>query len=272
MPNAPAYLVLFSDWRSTNLCRACFSPDAWDGNLILSVGTATQNLEVDVAVDEDDAWVTPAAEQRYEGWVASVVAPLSGFIDKSVNPRDHYLDLGEIGEGRGGTTVSVARLAERHRDHLDLPEHVKEKDQHDLLTRNTTFVAIKSVPIMPSDSTKLWDVLRELRIMHGIRCDNILGLDALYIDPVEDTLWIRMELMERTLSSVIELNGSGVVLSDQIIAGCTKDILAALENLRVNDIAPRNIRSDNILINKHGVLKLSMFSPPFLRDLAPNSL
>ncbi|KAJ7471694.1 kinase-like domain-containing protein, partial [Mycena galericulata] len=194
------------------------------------------------------------------GWVASVISPLSGFIDMPINPRHHYLDLQEIADGPGGTTLYVARLADDHREKLKLPNHVKERDQEDLLARRPTFVAIKSIPIMPLGSSKLGEVLRELRIMGDIQCDNILEMDALYVDPVEDTLWIRMELMTRTLSSVIELNAAGLVLSDRVIAGCIKDILIALEHLRANGIAPRNIRSDNVLINNHGVLKLTNLS------------
>ncbi|KAJ7144135.1 kinase-like protein [Mycena epipterygia] len=215
-----------------------------------------------MAADEDDeTWaISSDPEERYEGWVASVIAPLSGFIDMPINPRNHYLDLQEIADGPGGTTLYVARLADAHRDQLMLPVHIKEQDQHDLLARRPTFVAIKSVPIMPSGSSKLVEVLRELHTMHDIQCDNILGMDALYVDPVEDTLWIRMELMTRTLSSVIELNAAGLVLSDRTIAGCAKDILTALEHLRTNDIAPRNIRSENVLINNDGVLKLTNLS------------
>ncbi|KAJ7495405.1 kinase-like domain-containing protein, partial [Mycena latifolia] len=194
---------------------------------------------------------------KYEGWVTSVISPLKDFIDMRVNPRHHYLDLQEIADGPGGTTIYVARLADPQRDHLTLPAHVKERDAHDLLAQRPTFVAIKSVPIMPSGSSKLVEMLRELLIMNEIRCENILEMDALYVDPLEDTLWIRMELMTRTLGSVIELNAAGLALSDRVIAGCIKDILTALEHLRVNGIAPRNIRAKNVLINNHGVLKLN---------------
>ncbi|KAJ7697231.1 kinase-like domain-containing protein, partial [Mycena rosella] len=185
-------------------------------------------------------------------WVKSVISPLREFIDMPINPRHHYLDLQEIADGPGGTTLYVARLADTQRDRLTLPTHVAARDQ--------LFVAIKSVPIMPTGSSKLVEVLRELRIMRHIQCENILGMDALYVDPVEDTLWIRMELMTRTLSSVIELNAAGLVLSDRMIAGCTKDILTALEYLRVHRIVPRNIRAENVLLNNHGVLKLTNLS------------
>lgn len=169
--------------------------------------------------------ITGDSKDQYEGWVASIISPLSGFIDMPIDPRRHYLDLEEIAYGPGGTTLYVARLADDHRDDLTLPVHVKERDRDDLLARRTTFVAIKSVPIMPRDTSKLVEVLRELRTMRGIRCDNILEMDALYVDRVEeDTLWIRMEFMTRTLASIIELSAVGLLLPDRMVAGCTKDV------------------------------------------------
>jgi hypothetical protein len=70
-------------------------------------------------------------------------------------------------------------------------------------------------------------VLHELCIMRGLRCANILSMDALYVDPEDDTLWIRMEFMTRSLASIIELRKVKFVLSDQSIAGCTKDVRAS---------------------------------------------
>ncbi|KAJ7088049.1 kinase-like domain-containing protein [Mycena belliarum] len=225
--------------------------------------------------DEDDTWsVSSDAEQKYEGWVASVIAPLKKYIDIRVNPRHHYLDLQEIANGPGGTTLYVARLADAQREALTLPIEVRARDQRDLLAQQPTLVAIKSVPILPAGGSnlKLVEVLRELRSMHDVQCENILKMEALYVDPVEDTLWIRMELMARTLASVIELKTAGLALSDRVIAACTKDILTALEYLRVKDITPRGIRAANVLINKHGVLKLTNLSTVDNLPAAPNIL
>jgi p21-activated kinase 1 len=178
--------------------------------------------DVTTTVDMDD---TSSLNQGaiYGGWVASVIAPLAEFIDMPVNPRDHYVDLRDIAESSGGTMLYVARLDPACHDRLVLPEDVKELDEDDVSAERPTFVAIKTVPIMPAGSSKLGEVVRERRILSDVHCENILHMDALYVDPVEDALWIRMELMTRTLSSVIELNGVGLVLSDRMIAGCTKD-------------------------------------------------
>ncbi|KAJ7023178.1 hypothetical protein C8F04DRAFT_970480, partial [Mycena alexandri] len=190
-------------------------------------------------------------------WVASAISPLSAFIDLQVNPRHHYVDLQEIADGPGGTTLHVARINSEHHGLLTLQEDVKEQDERALLAGRPTFVAIKTVPIMPAGGAKLGEVLQELTAIRGIQSANILQLDALYVDPLEDALWIRMELMTRTVASVITLGSAGLVLADRVIAGCVKDILAALEALRENGLTPRNISSHNLLLNSDGVLKLS---------------
>ncbi|KAJ6472227.1 hypothetical protein DFH09DRAFT_809852, partial [Mycena vulgaris] len=162
----------------------------------------------------------------YEGWVASAISPLSAFIDLQVNPRHHYVDLQEIADGPGGTTLY--------------------RDERALRADRSTFVDIKTVPIMPAGGAKLGEVLQELTAIRGIQSANILQLDALYVDPLEDTLWIRMELMTRTMASVITLGSGGLVLADRVIAGCVKDILAALEALRESGLTPGNISSHNL--------------------------
>jgi hypothetical protein len=172
--------------------------------------------------DEWSISILPAV--RYQGWVESALSRFSGFIDKSINPRDYYLDTREIAEGPAGTTVYVARLADLPIDGLMLPVHIKAQDQQDRLAGRPTLVAIKSVPILPSGSAKLTEVLHELTLMRDLRCENILAMDALYVDPIEDTLWIRMELMTKSLYSIIDLSKAGLKLLDPTIAGCTKDV------------------------------------------------
>ncbi|KAJ7149670.1 kinase-like domain-containing protein, partial [Mycena filopes] len=191
--------------------------------------------------------------------VLTALTPFSEFIDPS-NPHDYYIDREEIATHSDGTRLCVARLADVSTASLMLPQDIKDQDRHARLAGPRTFVAITTVPIPASGSATLTEVLRELCIMRGLRCDHILTMDGLYVDPAEDTLWIRMELMIRPLSSIIDLRRVGLTLSDRVIAGCTKDILTALEYLRMNDIAPRNIRSNNILINNQGVLKLANLS------------
>ncbi|KAF7378266.1 Kinase-like protein [Mycena sanguinolenta] len=220
-----------------------------------------ESLALRVSNQMDEWTMSTVRPVHYQGWVAAALSPFKEWINISVNPRNYYLDLQEIAEGPGGrTTLYLARLADFLCDDPALPAHVKEQDRQARLAQRTTLVAIKSVPILPSGNTKLKEVLDELSIMHDLQCEHILSMDAIYVDPIEDALWVRMEFMTRSLSSIIDLRRLGLSLSDKIIAGCTKDVISALEYLRIHDITPKNVQARNVLINTHGVLKLTNLS------------
>jgi p21-activated kinase 1 len=170
------------------------------------------------------ATVSPLSPfQRYRGWLSEVVAPLEKFIDEAVDPRDYYLDLQEIAEGESGS-VYAARLTDKNLHKLKLPPLIKAKDSAQPPDQPTTLVAIKSVAILPSGSPKLVDLERELTLMRGLWYEHVLSMDAVYVDLVEDALWIRMELMERSLADLIELVASGLMLHERMMARFASDV------------------------------------------------
>jgi hypothetical protein len=161
--------------------------------------------------------------QQYRGWLSAVVAPLEEFIDEAVDPRDHYLDLTEIAEGESGSVFSAC-LNPLTASELRLPPAIKAKDEEEISREQLKFVAIKSVAIVPSGSPKLVDLQRELTLMKGLGHDNVLGMDGVYVDLVEDSLWVRMELMERSLADMVELVGDGLMLQDRMLARFASDV------------------------------------------------
>ncbi|EPQ55859.1 kinase-like protein [Gloeophyllum trabeum ATCC 11539] len=179
--------------------------------------------------------LTPA--QRYPGWLYQVVRPLEEFID-DVEPTDLYDGLQEIAEGESGSVFS-ARVKASSPD---------------------VFVAIKQIPILPSGTPKLTDLQRELTLMKGVRHENVLPFEHLYVDLQEDSLWIRMELMDRSLADVIALNEDGITITEEVMARFASDVLSGLQYLQSLHIAHRDLRSDNMLLNAEGVLKIADFS------------
>lgn len=164
--------------------------------------------------------------QRYRGWLSAVVAPLEAFIDESVDPREHYLDLREIAEGESGS-VFAARLNAENAEKLRLEPLVKAQDGNAIASGQTKYVAIKSIAIVPSGSgsPKLVDLQRELTVMKGCAWhEHVLGMDAVYVDLVEDSLWVRMELMERSLADLIGLVEEGLMLQDRMMARFAGDV------------------------------------------------
>lgn len=228
--------------------------------------------------------------ERYPGWLSGVVNPLESFIDATVDPRDHYVELQEIAEGESGS-IFAARVDPDNAAKLRLHPFVKSRDTAEIEKGAPALVAIKIIAITPPcsitevpEAQKLIDLERELNLMKGLWHENILGLDALYVDLTEDTLWVRMELMERSLADIVGLVASGLVLHDRMIARFALDVsfsflawvcdvmmtnflsqvLLALQYLQDNRIAHRDVRSDNLLLNSHGILKLSAFTSLFV--------
>ncbi|KAH9837713.1 kinase-like protein [Rhodofomes roseus] len=186
---------------------------------------------------------------RYPGWVTEVVAPLSEFIDEAADPRALFVDLREIGEGESGSVYAarvVASSRSRRGDHADSPE--------------TESVAIKNVPLVPNGSPKLSDLRREMSLMRGVRHQNVLSMQEVFVDIVEDALWIKMELMERSLADVLLLVDEGIVVEEKPIALFASDMLHGLSHLHKLGIAHRDLRSDNLLVNSAGVAKIADFS------------
>lgn len=163
--------------------------------------------------------------QQYRGWLSAVVAPLEEFIDETVDPRNHYLNLTEIAEGESGSVYSAC-LNPLTASKLRLPPAIKAKDAEDMSQHpeQTKLVAIKSVAIVPSGSPKLVDLQRELTLMKGLSHENVLGMDGVYVDLVEDSLWVRMELMERSLADLVGLVGDGLMLQDRMLARFASDV------------------------------------------------
>ena len=122
------------------------------------------------------------------------------------DPRDLYADLQEIAEGESGS-VYTARVVNSPSAPAD-----------------PAFVAIKQVALVPSGSAKLDDLQKELSLMKQVRHPNILHMESLYVDLVEDTLWIRMELMDRSLADILNLAEEGVVMSEAHIAQFAADV------------------------------------------------
>ncbi|TFK48253.1 kinase-like protein [Heliocybe sulcata] len=198
-------------------------------------GEAEADASPAISSSSSPSPLTPA--QRYPGWLSQVVRPLEEFID-DVEPTDLYDELQEIAEGESGSVFS-ARVVK---------------------ASSSAFVAIKQIHIVPSGTPKLTDLQRELALMKGVRHENVLHLDTLYVDLGEDSLWIRMELMDRSLADVIAMSEDGVTIPEKAMARFANDVLLGLQYLHSQNIAHRDVRSDNMLLNGEGVLKIADFS------------
>ncbi|KAJ7131480.1 kinase-like domain-containing protein [Mycena epipterygia] len=240
--------------RSTSLPKSQHTPASSLSTSSASTTSASSSLilELPRARNDDFSKNGPSPEQ--------VEFP-EDFIDKRVDPREYYRDLQEIAVGESGSVYAAVLVPTAPLYRLKLPPLLRARDQDDVINGRRVLVAIKSVALLPGGNPKLADVERECRLLSGLRCEQVLGMDALYIDLVDNALWIRMELMERSLADVVGLVDEGLRLQEpRVMARFASDMLQALDYLQKHHIAHRDLRSDNLLLNSEGVLKLTDFS------------
>lgn len=70
-----------------------------------------------------------------------------------------------------------------------------------------------------------------------------------------------MEFMDMALSDILSLetDGSSIPIDESLIARVAREILRALSRIHKLNRIHRDIRSDNILLNLRGDVKLSKF-------------
>ena len=155
---------------------------------------------------------------RYPSWLAAGVLPLAEFIDDSSDPRALFTDLQEIAQGESGsvysacatpTVVSQFRPPTPTSPVFEISPEGDEADEG-LVQSKRGLIAIKCVPLLRGRTEKLADLRRELELARVLRHANILRMERLYVDVAEESLWIGMELMDRSLADVLAVVGEEV--------------------------------------------------------------
>jgi serine/threonine protein kinase len=117
-------------------------------------------------------------------------------------------------------------------------------------------VAVKIIP--RSAEAKMKKIRNELTTMKMSRHPNVVEYITSYLTDTE--LWVVMECMDVSLADIISVDPEGVPhLSEAQIARITRDILRALCRIHRLNRIHRDIRSDNILFNSRGEVKLADF-------------
>ena len=157
-------------------------------------------------------------------------------LEDLVNPADPtsvYTDMKEIGVGAAGTVYSATDTR---------PEHSGQR------------VAVKQMALN-TDSAKL--LCTEISIMKTCHHPNIVDYNDSFI--VGSQIWVVMELMDGgCLTEVLE-QWPDIRMSEPQIALVCKGTLAALAYVHAQHRIHRDIKSDNILVNSKGEVKLADF-------------
>ncbi|CEP15924.1 hypothetical protein [Parasitella parasitica] len=157
----------------------------------------------------------------------------SNFIDDLVDAADPtklYTDLILIAEGESGPMYAG--------------KHITTK----------RIVAIKKISRTADE--KLSKIRNELTTMKMSRHPNVVEFIACHTTP--DDIWVVMECMDVSLADIISISESPRMREDQI-ARVARDTLRALCRIHRLNRIHRDIRSDNILLNMRGEIKLADF-------------
>lgn len=154
---------------------------------------------------------------------------------------------------------------------VDLKEIVNSSDPHSLYTINHKLgqgasgsvfhatdnrtgedVAIKQMDLAAQPRKKL--IVDEVKVMKDTNHPNIVQFKDSFL--VKNDLWVVMELMEGgPLNDVVD----AVELDEDQIASICKETLLGLADLHGRNIIHRDIKSDNLLLDKSGHVKLTDF-------------
>ncbi|KAI8069203.1 kinase-like domain-containing protein [Gongronella butleri] len=168
-------------------------------------------------------------EQRISTMTESqIMEKLRSVVSKG-DPNELYKRLKRVGQGASGSVYVAVSLA------------------------TNTKVAIKQMDLASQPRKEL--IVNEILVMKESQHPNIVNyLDSFLVNNAD--LWVIMEYMEGgALTDVIDNN----TMTEQQIATVCLETAAGLHHLHSQNIIHRDIKSDNILLNAHGQVKISDF-------------
>lgn len=173
------------------------------------------------------------AEKRFSTMTdAQIMAKLRSVVSSS-NPETIYQRLKKIGQGASGS-VYVARP---------------------IRGSMTTYsrVAIKQIDLAVQPRKEL--IVNEITVMKESQHPNIVNFLEAYLCGHND-LWVVMEFMEGgPLTDIIENN----TLTEAQISTICFETCKGLQHLHHKNIIHRDIKSDNMLLDSHGHVKITDF-------------
>ena len=151
----------------------------------------------------------------YKDWVSDAIEPLNEFVDDTVDPHELFTELQEVAQGESGSVYSATVIG----------RSLKKRGAKVQKVASGSVVAIKSVTLRPNEELqKINDLRKELLLMCRVRHPNILSMESLYVNSMEDALWVEMELMDRSLADVLTLVDEGLELHETVIAAFASDV------------------------------------------------
>lgn len=176
---------------------------------------------------------------------SEVMAKLKQVVSKD-NPMDSYTKQKKIGQGASGS-VYVARVKDTATSAIarEIYRTHGPKGQ----------VAIKQMDLRNQPRKEL--IVNEIIVMKDSKHPNIVNFLDSFLQEQTNELWVVMEFMEGgALTDIIDNNP--VITEDQISTICY-ETCKGLAHLHSQDIIHRDIKSDNVLLDRMGNVKITDF-------------
>ncbi|KAK5215956.1 Protein kinase [Exophiala xenobiotica] len=207
---------------------------------------ADPRKEAEIALTAKKPVEERAKEVRMSSMSESeVMAKLKQVVSKD-NPNDSYSKQKKIGQGASGS-VYVARVRESATSGVarELYRTHGPKGQ----------VAIKQMDLRNQPRKEL--IVNEIIVMKDSKHPNIVNFLDSFLQEQNNELWVVMEFMEGgALTDIIDNNP--VITEDQISTICL-ETCKGLAHLHSQDIIHRDIKSDNVLLDRVGNVKITDF-------------
>lgn len=199
---------------------------------------------------------------------SEVMAKLKQVVSRE-NPMENYSKQKKIGQGASGS-VYVARVKEGATSQVarEIYRTHGPKGQ----------VAIKQMDLRNQPRKEL--IVNEIIVMKDSKHPNIVNFLDSFLQESNNELWLVLEFMEGgALTDVIDNNP--VISEDQIATICN-ETCKGLAHLHSQDIIHRDIKSDNVLLDRMGNVKISksilrlrirssLIPPQLISAFAPSS-
>ncbi|THC92635.1 hypothetical protein EYZ11_007892 [Aspergillus tanneri] len=212
----------------------------------------TNKANVPDGVRQAEAALTKKPEQPRQREVRmsnmsenEVMDRLRSVVSKD-NPNESYSKQRKIGQGASGS-VYVARVKE----HAVSPVAREMYRQYGPRCQ----VAIKQMDLRSQPRKEL--IVNEIIVMKDSQHANIVNFLDSFLQEQSNELWVVMEFMEGgALTDVIDNNP--VIQEDQIATICA-ETCQGLAHLHSQNIIHRDIKSDNVLLDRAGHVKITDF-------------
>lgn len=191
--------------------------------------------EAENALEAKDKPQAPATKERPVSSMteAQIMQRLRNTVSKQ-NPTALYQKIKRIGQGASGVVFLAKPLDPK-------------------IASRTRAVAIKQIDLANQPRKEL--IVNEITVMRESQHPNIVNFLEAYLQGASD-LWVVMEYMEGgSLTDIIENNR----MSEVQIATVCRETCLGLRHLHSKQIIHRDIKSDNMLLDRNGNVKITDF-------------